>query len=340
MKCPVHSDRDVVGYCTDCGAFGCDRCLSAKPGGESLCQKCDKARGAAVKTGKKGLVSKLLGDKKTPTPAATRRTPPGRASVARKAGTSRKLVVHFKNNRVVKGTTYKLDPNSLGFYLVPMEPEGDEDRKYIHFSDLKAIYFVRDFEGKFDRSEAAQDYPAEGQESKVAFEDGEIIEGRTLHHFDPSCLRFFLKPKENKGNNISVLIERSALKGLEIGDYKEGSFAEEEEVLNVSATGKKGRAPLSQNESMGDLYFSMKNYDAALTEYEKVRQEYAHDKRLNLKISVCNFNRGVNFIKSRKYLEAKAEFEKISEDDPIYEKAKKKIRKIDKILKEVESMGT
>jgi hypothetical protein len=340
MKCPVHSDRDVVGYCTDCGAFGCDRCLSPKASGDSLCQKCEKARGAAVKTGKKGLVSKLLGDKKTPTPAAARRSPPGRASVARKAGTSRKLVISFRNKKIVKGMTYKLDPHSLGFYLVPLEPQGDEERMYVHFSDLKAIYFVRDFEGKFDSSEAVQDYPAEGQEARVAFEDGEIIEGRTLHHFDPACLRFFLAPKENRGNNISVLVERSALKGLEIGDYKEGFFAEEEEVLNVTATGKKGRAPLSQNESMGDLYFSMKNYDAALSEYEKVRQEYAHDKRLGLKISVCNFNRGVNFIKSRRYLEAKAEFEKIGEDDPIYEKAKKKIRKIEKILKEVESMGT
>lgn len=340
MKCPVHSDRDVVGYCTDCGAFGCDRCLSSKASGDSLCQKCEKARGAAVKTGKKGLVSKLLGDKKTPTPAPARRSPPGRASVARKAGTGRKLVLRFRNKKIVKGTTYKLDPHSLGFYLVPLEPQGDEERMYVHFSDLKAIYFVRDFEGKFDSSEAVQDYPAEGQEARVAFEDGEIIEGRTLHHFDPACLRFFLAPKEKRGNNISVLVERSALKGLEIGDYKEGFFAEEEEVLNVTATGKKGRAPLSQNESMGDLYFSMKNYDAALTEYEKVKQEYAHDKRLGLKISVCNFNRGVNFIKSRRYLEAKAEFEKIGEDDPIYEKAKKKIRKIEKILREVESMGT
>ncbi len=341
MKCPVHSDRDVVGYCTDCGAFGCDRCLSSKGSGDTLCKKCEKAR--AAKSEKKGLVSKLLGDKKSP-PPASRRTPHGRASVARKAATSRKLVLHFRNKKIIKGTTYKLDTHSLGFHLVPVEPAGNDERMYVHFSDLKAIYFVRDFEGKFDPSEAVHDYPAEGQEARVMFDDGEIIEGRTLHHFDPSCLRFFIAPKENRGNNISVLVERSCLKGLEIGDYKEGSFAEEEEVLNVSAagpaTGKKGRAPLSQNESMGDLYFSMKNYDAALTEYEKVRQEYAHDKRLGLKISVCNFNRGVNFIKSRKYLEAKAEFEKIGEDDPIFEKAKKKIRKIEKILREVESMGT
>jgi DNA-directed RNA polymerase subunit H (RpoH/RPB5) len=47
----------------------------------------------------------------------------------------------------------------------------------------------------------------------------------------------------------------------------------------------------------------------------------------------------VNFIKSRKYKEAKTEFEKIGEDDPIYDKAKKKIRKIEKILKEVRTMG-
>ena len=84
----------------------------------------------------------------------------------------------------------------------------------------------------------------------------------------------------------------------------------------------------------------MKNYDSALIENEKVREEYPDEKRLKLKISVCNFNRGVNFVKSRKYREAKAEFGKIDEDDPIYTKAKKKIRKINKILKDVESMGS
>lgn len=174
----------------------------------------------------------------------------------------------------------------------------------------------------------------------MAFEDGEILEGTTIHHFDPTCQRFFLVPKGESGNNISVLIERSALKGIELEGFKQGVFAEEEEILSVLDAGKKSRAPLSQNESMGDLYFSMKNYDAALAEYEKVKEEYPQDKRLALKISVCNFNRGVNFIKSRKYVEAKAEFEKIGEDDPIYEKARKKTRKIEKILREAQSMGT
>ncbi len=337
MKCPVHTDRDVVGYCIDCGAFGCDRCLVPRGKADNLCLKCEAARETAVKRGKKGIVSKFLGEKKTPKPAT--RSSFSRSSVARKTSTGRKLEVHFKNKKILKGSTYKLDPQSVGFHLVPVEPVGEEDRVYVHFADLKAIYFVRDFEGKSDPGEAPQEHSAEAQEVKVAFQDGETLEGWTLHYFDPSCKRFFIKPKEGGGNRISVLVERSALKGIEMDSFKEGVFVEEE-AIEIAETGKKGRAPLSQNESMGDLYFSMKNYDGALSEYEKVQQEYPHDKRLRLKISVCSFNRGVNFIKSRKYLEAKTEFEKIDKDDPIYGKAKKKIRKIDKILKEVQSMGT
>jgi hypothetical protein len=336
MKCPAHSDRDVVGYCTECGAFGCDRCLVAKGKGENLCIKCEKAKAAASQDVKKGLLGGLLGKKKTPAPPP----PVARASVARKMGAGRKLEIHYRNNKVAKGTTYKLDPQSLGFYLVPVEPANPQDRVFVYFSELKAIYFVRDFEGKFGSMATVQDNPAEGQEIKVAFQDGEVIEGRTLHHFDPSAHRFFIAPNEGKGNIISVLVEKSALKGVEMGGLKEGCFLEEEETLGIAGTEKKGRAPLSQNESMGDLYFSMKNYDSALAEYEKVRAEYPNDKRLALKMSVCNFNRGVNFIKSRKYIEAKVEFDKISEDDPIYDKAKKKIRKIEKVLKEVQKMGT
>ncbi|RJP22229.1 MAG: hypothetical protein C4520_08500 [Candidatus Abyssobacteria bacterium SURF_5] len=337
MKCPVHSEKDVVGYCMDCGVFGCEICLTDTGKGERICGKCGKVRHAADRGDeKKGFLSKLLGEKKkTPVPA----TPAGRSSVARRAGTSRKLVVYFKNKRILKGTTYKLDIQSPGFFLIPTEPTEQQERIFVHFSDLKAIHSVRDFEGKSDPHADEPETPADGNAVKAAFADGEIVEGRTIHHFDPACQRFFIVPNDSKGNILSILVERSALKGLEIGDYKHGSFAEEEEALGLLEPEKKGRAPLSQNESMGDLYFSMKNYDAALTEYEKVRKDFPDDRRLALKISICNFNRGVNFIKSRKYLEAKAEFEKIGEDDPIYEKARKKTKKIEKILREAQRMG-
>jgi hypothetical protein len=336
MKCPVHGDKDVVGYCMDCGVFGCDGCLTDRGKGERLCLKCEKARRSADKgSEKKGLFSKLLGEKNKPSP------PPStaRASVARRAGTSRKLIVYSKNKKVLKGMTYKLDIQTPGFFLIPAAPAGEQGRVFVHFSDVKAIHSVRDFEGKGAAREIEQEVSTEGTAAKLIFEDGEVVEGKTIHYFDPTCQRFFIVPNDPQGNIISILVERSALKGLEIGDYKQGSFAEEEEALGLLETGKKGRAPLSQNESMGDLYFSMKNYDAALTEYEKVRKDFPEDKRLSLKISICNFNRGVNFIKSRRYLEAKAEFEKIGEDDPIYEKARKKTKKIEKILREAQKMG-
>lgn len=341
MKCPVHPDNDVVGYCVECGAFGCRNCLVASGKEENICLKCKKAGIAAGKAGKKGFRSKLLGQKK-PAKSAPRRPQFSRSSVTRKPATGRKLEVRFRDGKIVKGTTYKLDTQSLGFYLVPLEPTDEAERMNIYFSDIKAIYFVRDFEGKLDPSEADGQYVAEGQDVRVALPDGEIIEGRALHRFDPTCERFFMVPKEGDTNIISILIEMSALKGIEMEGFKRGTFAELEETVDIAEADEKhkGRAPLSQNESMGDLYFSMKNYDAALTEYEKVKKEYPEDKRLKLKISICNFNRGVHFIKSRKYAEARIEFEKIEKDDPVYSRAKKKIRKIDKILKEVQTMGT
>lgn len=337
MKCPVHSDKDVVGYCMDCGVFGCDACLIDRGKGERLCSRCEKARRAAD-TGqeKRGLFSKFLGEKKKSTsPAST-----ARASVARRAGTSRKLVVYFKNKKVLKGTTYKLDIQSPGFFLIPTDPGSGQERTFVYFSDLKAIHSVREFSGGGNTQAAAQQEPSvEGTDVKAIFEDGETLQGKTIHHFDRTCQRFFVVPDDPQGNVISVLVERSALKGLEVGDYREGGLAEDEEPLGLLEPEKRGRAPLSQEESMGDLYFSMKNYDAALTEYEKLQKDFPDDKRLSLKISICRFNRGVNYIKSRKYLEAKAEFEKIEEDDPIYEKARKKTKKIEKILKEAQKMG-
>jgi hypothetical protein len=340
MKCPVHTERDVVGYCIDCGAFGCDQCLVASGGGENLCPECQKKKEASSRQGRQGFVSKLFGEKET---AKSRGggTAFKRSSVARQKRTGRKLEVYFRDGKIIKGSTYKLDTDSIGFHLVPIEPVDGKDRIQVNFSDLKAIHVVDDFDGQSDASEQGRELSADGEEVRVAFRDGETIEGHTLHRFNPACHRFFIAPKGIASGSISILVERSALNGIEMEGFREGVFAASEEGGEADKAGKKatGRAPLSQNESMGDLYFSMKNYDSALEEYEKVRAEFAHDKRLNMKISVCNFNRGVNFVKSRKYTDAKIEFDKIGEDDPIYDKARRKIRKIEKILKEADKIG-
>jgi tetratricopeptide (TPR) repeat protein len=264
--------------------------------------------------------------------------------VARQSRAGRKLEVRFRDGRIIKGSTYKLDPNAVGFHLVPLEPIEGSDRLQVNFSDLTAIHVLRDFSGGADSAGGGQEAgenSAEGEEIKVAFRNGDILEGYAMHRFDPDCRRLFIVPKESVGGSISILVERSALKGLEIEGFREGTFAAAEDELSQEGGEKKktGRAPLSQNETMGDLYFSMKNYDSALAEYDKIRDDFPDDKRLGMKIAVCNFNRGVNFVKSRKYVEAKAEFEKISKDDPVYGKAKKKIRKIEKVLKDAETLG-
>ena len=340
MKCSVHTERDVVGYCTDCGAFGCDQCLVASGGGENLCPECKKKKDASSGQGGQGFVSKLFGERKTATSRGGG-TAFKRSSVARKKRTGRKLEVYFRDGRIIKGSTYKLDPDAIGFHLVPIEPVDGKDRIHVNFSDLKAIHVVDDFDGQSDPSERGRASSTDGEEIRVAFRDGETIEGHTLHRFNPTCRRFFIAPKGITSGSISILVERSELKGIEMEGFREGVFAVSEEGGEAVGAGRKatGRAPLSQSETMGDLYFSMKNYDSALEEYAKVRAEFSHDKRLNMKIAVCNFNRGVNFVKSRKYTDAKAEFDKIGEDDPIYDKARRKIRKIEKILKEAEKIG-
>ena len=194
MKCSVHTEKDVVGYCTDCGAFGCDECLVAIRTGDNLCRNCQKARAGGGKAARHGIVSKLFGEKKTPAPASGR-SAFDRSSVAAKAKTGRKLVVHFKDNRILKGTTYKLDPHTLGFYLVPLELVDGMNRIYVNFSELKAIHFVRDFEGNVGSDEFEEELSLEGLDVKVAFQDGKIMEGRTMHRFDPECRRFFMKPR-------------------------------------------------------------------------------------------------------------------------------------------------
>lgn len=119
-----------------------------------------------------------------------------------------KVVVKFKDQRILKGTTSDFFPNKSQFHL-KVETEEILD---IQVEDLKAIFFVKDYDGNKDRKKSyLDDLTGAGRKMQVDFADGESIVGFTLG-FSPDRKGFYLTPADSGGNNIRIFVVKSATK--------------------------------------------------------------------------------------------------------------------------------
>ncbi len=127
-----------------------------------------------------------------------------------------KLVIHYADGHVIKGNTYKLDSKARGFYLIPVDPLPGEPEVYIHFSDLKSVFYVKDFEGGQKEPEVLEEYVPEGHEITVEFADGETIQGFAFDYEEDNP-RFIVGIPDAKDNNYAVLVERANAKKIILG---------------------------------------------------------------------------------------------------------------------------
>ena len=117
-----------------------------------------------------------------------------------------KVVVKFKNNTVLKGKTSDFFPNKTQFHLEDINGEISE----ISIEDLKAIFFVKDFEGNKDHQDNYNDHiAAGGRKIQVLFNDGEIVVGYTLA-YSADRPGFYMTPADLQGNNERIFVVNSA----------------------------------------------------------------------------------------------------------------------------------
>jgi hypothetical protein len=125
-----------------------------------------------------------------------------------------KVVVRFADGRIVKGTTADFFPNKDLFHVsVEDAPDGDKPLE-VNTQDLKALYFVKDFEGNpqhvegnlFDPSR-----PPAGRQIKVVFNDGDVLLG-TPPGYHPKRPGFFVVPADASSNNERCYIVAAATK--------------------------------------------------------------------------------------------------------------------------------
>jgi hypothetical protein len=117
------------------------------------------------------------------------------------------VVVHYADGRLVKGYATDFFPNKETFHL---EEESSSDTKEIKLSELKAMFFVKTFEGDPKHEERKDlERAGMGKRIQVKFEDGEVLIGYTSG-YSPDRLGFFVFPADPDSNNEKVFVVTAA----------------------------------------------------------------------------------------------------------------------------------
>ena len=123
-----------------------------------------------------------------------------------------KLVVRYLDGTVLKGFSQDFHPTRAQFHLTPSIAGGRDKVSLVPMRRLKAIFFVRDFDGDPDYVESrsfADRSP--GRRIEVTFVDGELMVGTTLG-YRPDGTGFFVRPADTDGNNLRVFVTPGAVK--------------------------------------------------------------------------------------------------------------------------------
>ncbi len=146
-----------------------------------------------------------------------------------------KIVAHARDGKLLKGTTQDFFPNRPLFHIQPAD--GGESVE-VRCKSLKAVFFVKTFEGDARRQDAAGFLvaPAEtkqGMKVAVRFKDGELLCGYSLT-YSADREGFFMFPSDAKSNNVRVYVIVAATAEVRAG-------AEAEALVKRSLEQRKSR---------------------------------------------------------------------------------------------------
>jgi len=117
-----------------------------------------------------------------------------------------KVVVAFMDGRRLKGYVFDFSALKDTFNVLPADKPLQEHGIKVLLSDLKAVFFVKDFRGNPEyHDKAIVNEHIHGRKIAVSFWDGETIVGKT-EGYNPQKLGFFMVPGDPASNNIRVFV--------------------------------------------------------------------------------------------------------------------------------------
>jgi hypothetical protein len=125
-----------------------------------------------------------------------------------------RVVARFRNGQVARGYTNDFHPSKPHLHLTPEDRTGEP--LFVPLSQLKAVFFVREFAGDPTRVDN-QEFPSaqHGRKIEVTFEDGEVLRGTTLAYRKDGG-GFFVQPADAGSNNMRVFVSPGATLGVKL----------------------------------------------------------------------------------------------------------------------------
>jgi hypothetical protein len=124
-----------------------------------------------------------------------------------------KVVARFRDGRVMKGYTRNFDASRPSFSLTLLQAD-DQEPVEIRMVDLKAVFFVKTFEGRREYNERKEFAKAfTGRRLAVRFHDGEVLVG-TSFNYSAATPGFFLFPADDESNNEKLFVVAASVKDI------------------------------------------------------------------------------------------------------------------------------
>jgi hypothetical protein len=137
---------------------------------------------------------------------------PTRESAGQATSAFQKIVARQADGTILKGYTQDFHPSRAQFSLWPSINATPKERVVVPVARLKAVFFVRDFNGNPKYQERkAFGARGQGRRVEVTFSDGEIVLGTTLN-YRPDGLGFFVSPADPAANNTRIFVVTAALR--------------------------------------------------------------------------------------------------------------------------------
>ena len=125
-----------------------------------------------------------------------------------------KLVVHYRDGRLDKGTTVNFNPAASNFTLTMQAAMTGETSRIVCLRDVKAVFFVKSFMGNPDytpRKQFQKGDAFQGQRMRLTFHDGEIMLGSSPN-YSPASDGFFFFPVDSQGNTLKAWVPNASVR--------------------------------------------------------------------------------------------------------------------------------
>lgn len=127
--------------------------------------------------------------------------------------TENRVIAHYADGRLLRGTTLDFFPTRPTFHLT----ENNGDVHEVIVDDLKAVFFVKSFDGDPQRPERRGFFTryTQGKKILVEFADGETMFGYTLS-YSARGIGFFMFPGDPDSNNSKVFVVHKATRRVKV----------------------------------------------------------------------------------------------------------------------------